>query len=67
MAYKLLFKNQVEPVAVKNTMHNKPELEIDQPSPSLEKHNFRFHGSATEYFGIWMVNLMLTIITLYFV
>ncbi|WP_312086811.1 DUF898 family protein [Acinetobacter variabilis] len=45
-------------------MHNKPELEIDQPSPSLEKHNFRFHGSATEYFGIWMVNLMLTIITL---
>jgi len=64
MAYKLLFKNQVEPVAVKNTMHNKPELEIDQPSPSLEKHNFRFHGSATEYFGIWMVNLMLTIITL---
>ena len=36
MVYKLLFKNQVEPVAVKNTMHNKPELEIDQPSPSLE-------------------------------
>lgn len=60
----MLFKNQVEPVAVKNTMHNKPELEIDQPSPSLEKYNFRFHGSATEYFGIWMVNLMLTIITL---
>lgn len=64
MAYKLLFRNQVEPVAVKNTMHNKPEPEIDQSSTSLEKHSFRFHGSATEYFGIWMVNLMLTIITL---
>lgn len=25
---------------------------------------FRFHGSASEYFGIWMVNMMLTIVTL---
>jgi uncharacterized membrane protein YjgN (DUF898 family) len=30
--------------------------------PRLER--FRFGGNATEYFGIWIVNLFLTVITL---
>ncbi len=25
---------------------------------------FKFHGNASEYFGIWIVNILLTIITL---
>lgn len=34
-------------------------------APSLpESHPFRFTGKASEYFGIWIVNLFLTIITL---
>lgn len=32
--------------------------------PKYQRYGFRFHGSASEYFGIWMVNLMLTIVTL---
>ncbi len=32
--------------------------------PKDQRYGFRFHGSATEYFGIWMVNLMLIIVTL---
>ena len=44
-------------------MHHTPEPAIAQSSRPLEKYSFRFHGSASEYFGIWMVNLMLTIIT----
>lgn len=27
-------------------------------------HHFKFHGNASEYFGIWIVNILLTIITL---
>jgi uncharacterized membrane protein YjgN (DUF898 family) len=26
--------------------------------------HFRFHGTASEYFGIWIVNILLTIVTL---
>ena len=32
--------------------------------PSPESHAFRFTGTAGEFFGIWIVNLFLTIITL---
>ncbi|MCO8080209.1 YjgN family protein [Acinetobacter lwoffii] len=32
--------------------------------PKYQRYGFRFHGSVSEYFGIWMVNLMLTIVTL---
>ncbi len=27
-------------------------------------YHFKFHGNASEYFGIWIVNILLTIITL---
>lgn len=34
---------------------------MEQPSP---QHRMRFHGSGGEYFGIWIVNLVLSFITL---
>ena len=34
-----------------------------QPEPTSTK-PFMFHGTAKEYFGIWIVNVLLTIITL---
>jgi uncharacterized membrane protein YjgN (DUF898 family) len=34
------------------------------PSPPPHRHPLRFSGSAGEYFGIWIVNLFLTIVTL---
>jgi uncharacterized membrane protein YjgN (DUF898 family) len=36
------------------------------PSPDLAVHReaFKFNGSAREYFGIWIVNVLLTILTL---
>ena len=34
------------------------------PESAYHCQRFRFHGSASEYFGIWMVNMMLTIVTL---
>ena len=29
-----------------------------------KKHSFYFHGNASEYFGIWIVNILLTIVTI---
>jgi uncharacterized membrane protein YjgN (DUF898 family) len=31
---------------------------------ALAKYSFRFHGNASEYFGIWLSNILLTILTL---
>lgn len=33
-------------------------------SPHLRRERFVFHGGAGEYFGIWIVNVLLTIVTL---
>ena len=33
-------------------------------SPQIIQNNGRFHGSGGEFFGIWIVNLLLTILTL---
>ncbi|MET0543298.1 MAG: YjgN family protein [Variovorax sp.] len=32
--------------------------------PAIEPHAVRFSGDAGEYFGVWMVNVLLTVITL---
>lgn len=32
--------------------------------PQTERHTFQFNGKAGEFFGIWIVNLVLTILTL---
>ena len=37
---------------------------IETPDRQLEKRSFRFHGSASEYFGIWLSNILLTILSL---
>jgi uncharacterized membrane protein YjgN (DUF898 family) len=39
-----------------------PAAAAASPGPRFER--FRFSGSAREYFGIWIVNLFLTVITL---
>ena len=33
---------------------------------SAQVYQFKFHGQAAEYFGIWIVNILLTIVTLSF-
>jgi len=38
----------------------------DQPDYFGQVYRFQFHGKAGEYFGIWIVNILLTIITLSF-
>src|SRR5438309_3489747 len=35
-----------------------------QATAGLRRHQFAFRGTGSEYFGIWIVNLLLTIITL---
>lgn len=36
-----------------------------EPTPQFSQvHRFKFHGDAMEYFGIWIVNILLTIVTL---
>ncbi len=45
------------------------ELAAAAPIPpanydGLTPHQFRFHGSGREYFGIWIVNILLSIVTL---
>jgi len=34
------------------------------PAPAIERHAFAFSGEWKEYFGIWIVNVLLTIVTL---
>ena len=40
--------------------------EIERPIYMGREFRFRFHGRAMEYFGIWIVNIVLTIATLSF-
>lgn len=32
--------------------------------PESTQHSFTFHGDGKNYFGIWIVNILLTIVTL---
>lgn len=40
------------------------DTEFNQPVYMGREFKFRFHGKAMEYFGIWIVNILLTIATL---
>lgn len=40
------------------------EVEFSQPVYMGREFRFKFHGKAMEYFGIWIVNILLTIATL---
>ena len=37
---------------------------METPSPPVEQLPFEFHGTALEYFRIWLVNIFLTVLTL---
>lgn len=54
----LAVNNKVEHPAVQETHPTQQQPRI------LEKYRFRFHGSSSEYFGIWFSNILLTILTL---
>ncbi|MBO6718924.1 MAG: DUF898 domain-containing protein [Rhizobiaceae bacterium] len=43
---------------------NDMSAQLGQTQPSLRREQFVFSGSAREYFGIWIVNILLTILTL---
>ncbi|AXI01696.1 YjgN family protein [Aquirhabdus parva] len=43
---------------------SEPKSEIALPELFGQKSRFRFYGKASEYFGIWLVNWLLTIMTL---
>lgn len=42
------------------------QSEIENPVYMGREYRFKFHGKAMEYFGIWIVNILLTIVTLSF-
>jgi uncharacterized membrane protein YjgN (DUF898 family) len=39
-------------------------MQTDQVAPTKKVHGFDFRGGAREYFGIWIVNLLLSIVTI---
>lgn len=41
-----------------------PEFQATQPQPEEHRLEVRFTGSGSEYFRIWIVNLLLTLVTL---
>nr|WP_174506614.1 YjgN family protein [Acinetobacter sp. Marseille-Q1620] len=43
---------------------NSPFVSQDRPLYLGKTYRFRFHGQAMEYFGIWFINILLTIVTL---
>jgi uncharacterized membrane protein YjgN (DUF898 family) len=47
-----------------HTLAAKTDTDLAQFSSQHQCHHFRFHGHALEYLGIWMVNFLLTIVTL---
>ena len=45
-------------------MHSEQDLTLPSTSKNYEKYSFRFHGSASEYFGVWLANIVLTVLSL---
>jgi len=41
-----------------------PKVSLENVIPQQQKHNFIFTGNGTEYFKIWIVNILLSIVTL---
>jgi uncharacterized membrane protein YjgN (DUF898 family) len=41
-----------------------PKISVENGSLKRQKHNFVFTGNGTEYFKIWIVNILLSIVTL---
>ena len=41
-----------------------PPATPDRAPPPPVRHGVEFHGTAREFFGIWFVNLVLSVVTL---
>ena len=53
-----------KPVAKSTAFPDEKEERETQDADTLREYRFRFTGSGEEYFRIWIVNLLLTIVTL---
>jgi Predicted membrane protein len=66
--FRVLMQNsQMEtPLPPELPVMNSPSLfgETEQADVLGRNYHFRFKGNASEYFGIWIVNILLTIVTL---
>lgn len=51
---------------LQNVENTEPSLDADSQvqAQKLIRYRFKFHGNAREFFGIWIVNILLTIVTL---
>ena len=53
-----------EPAASESAASTTPKVPKVQNLPNSPPQPFQFEGSAAEYFGIWLVNLLLSVVTL---
>ena len=53
-----------EPAASESVASTTPKVPEVQNLPNSPPQPFQFEGSAAEYFGIWLVNLLLSVVTL---
>ena len=53
-----------EPAASESVASTTPKVPKVQNLPNSPPQPFEFEGSAAEYFGIWLVNLLLSVVTL---
>ena len=53
-----------EPAASESVASTTPKVPKVQNLPNSPPQPFQFEGSAAEYFGIWLVNLLLSVVTL---
>ncbi|WP_150911104.1 YjgN family protein [Marinobacter halotolerans] len=56
------YSTTAEPPAM--TAQEPPISEVNDDSGDIRQAGFQFTGSGREYFGIWIVNILLTIVTL---
>lgn len=59
---------RIPPIPKSSSALNSPfplsDEDLTRPNYLGQVYRFRFHGRASEYFGIWIVNILLTIVTL---
>lgn len=60
--------SRIPPIPASSSALNSPfplsDEDLARPNYVGQIYRFRFHGQASEYFGIWIVNILLTIATL---
>jgi len=50
-------------VAEASSLGSEEVGDVAGAEPDFQEHGFEFHGTASEYFRIWVVNLVLTLVT----